>query len=192
MTLKARKTGGDEGFLILFRNPTRNTELTWNVGGWGNTHHGLQEVLGVQPRTIARVEGSVESGRWYDVKVELSGTLVKCYLDGELIQTADVPGPTAERFFASAVLDEQANEGVLKVVNAEPEPAEIEIHMPGAEVGGMGRAVVLSGENLNDVNTLDDPFLLYPAERMVHGVNSMFTQVFEPYSFTVLRVPLAR
>jgi len=192
LTLKARKLRGSEGFVVIVRNASANTHLAWNLGGWGNTQHGIQELLGVQPRIVAQVPGSIEEDRWYDVKIELSGTGMKCHLDGELIQTAEVPGPTAHRFFASAVLDKQANEVVIKVVNAEAQPAEVEIRLPNATLAGTGRAMVLSGEQLRDVNTLDDPLKLHPVERTVNGISSNFRHAFPPRSLTVLRLPIAR
>jgi alpha-L-rhamnosidase len=37
------------------------------------------------------MNGSIETGRWYDVKVEVKGSGVKCYLDGKLVQEAKKP-----------------------------------------------------------------------------------------------------
>jgi alpha-L-arabinofuranosidase len=192
LSLKARKLRGSEGFAVVVRHPSPNTRIVWNLGGWGNTKHGIQELLGVQPREIAQVPGSIEADRWYDVRIELIGTQMKCYLDGELIQSADVPGPTAQRFFASAVLDEEANEVVLKVVNAEPEPATVNINLNGAQVRGSGRAIVLAGEDLSDVNTLDDPMKLYPVEHQTAFAGSSVRHEFKPYSLTILRLPTGR
>ena len=42
LTLKARKTGGDEGFLILFQANGTSDKHWWNIGGWGNTQSGLE------------------------------------------------------------------------------------------------------------------------------------------------------
>jgi alpha-L-arabinofuranosidase len=77
VTLKARKLGGREGFLVSFQSQDANTKSWWNLGGWGNTQHGL-ELPGMG---IERVTGRIETGRWYDIKIELRGPTVKCYLD---------------------------------------------------------------------------------------------------------------
>src|SRR5579862_1356230 len=42
LTLKARKLGGNEGFLILFGIPEANFKSWWNIGGWGNTRYGIE------------------------------------------------------------------------------------------------------------------------------------------------------
>ena len=41
-TLKARKLGGAEGFLILFHVKDEEAKAWWNIGGWGNTRHALE------------------------------------------------------------------------------------------------------------------------------------------------------
>jgi hypothetical protein len=84
LSLKARKLGGKEGFLIGFGSAGDDTKTWWNLGGYGNTQHLLQA-----PDIIAPpLEGSIETGRWYDVRLEVAGPNVKCYLDGRLVQEA--------------------------------------------------------------------------------------------------------
>ncbi len=91
ITLKARKLGGDEGFLILFGVPDSRSKSWWNIGGWGNTQHGIES-----PGTSSgRVAGRIETGRWYDIKIELKGNTVRAYLDGQLIhETKRTPPQT--------------------------------------------------------------------------------------------------
>jgi hypothetical protein len=103
LTLKARKTGGNEGFLILFGYPDSQTGMKswWNAGGWGNTAHAIQSP-GLMEQ---RVPGTIETGRWYDLKVELSGGTVRTYLDSKLVQTASRPSDKdAQRKFGNALI----------------------------------------------------------------------------------------
>ena len=81
--VKARKTGGSEGFLILFRVQDRRHFYWWNVGGWGNSRHAVE----TRPRKfVSRGRaGRIETGRWYDVKIVVRGPAIQCYLDGKLI-----------------------------------------------------------------------------------------------------------
>ncbi|BCM92694.1 extracellular exo-alpha-L-arabinofuranosidase [Abditibacteriota bacterium] len=83
LTLKARKISGNEGFLILFGLPDEDTRSWWNIGGWGNTKSGIQ----APATSSADVPGQVEAGRWYDIKIELSGNTIRTYLDNKLVQT---------------------------------------------------------------------------------------------------------
>ena len=84
ITLKARKLGGKEGFLIIFGSPGDDTKSWLNLGGWDNTRHGL-EVPGAES---LQIPGHIETGRWHDIRIEVQGATVKCYLDGQLLQEA--------------------------------------------------------------------------------------------------------
>jgi len=81
--LKARKTGGAEGFLVLFRVQDPNHFYWWNIAGWGNRTHGLE----TRPRRggLPRTGGSIKTGTWYDIRIVVKGPSIRCYLDGKLI-----------------------------------------------------------------------------------------------------------
>ena len=66
LTLQAKKLGGNEGFLILFHSPNAESPTWWNIGGWGNTAHAIQG----GDFTEHRLPGSVETGRWYDIRID--------------------------------------------------------------------------------------------------------------------------
>jgi predicted RNA-binding Zn-ribbon protein involved in translation (DUF1610 family) len=87
--LRARKLGGDEGFLVLFNVADDRNWTWWNLGGWNNTRHALEDcVAGTKSHLGNSVSGRIETGRWYDVRVELSGSSIRCYLDAALIQSS--------------------------------------------------------------------------------------------------------
>jgi len=85
IALKARKTAGVEGFLILFGMQDADSPVRswWNIGGWNNSAHAFQSpgVLEIQ------MEGEVEQDRWYDIRVEVEGLTIRGFLDGKLVQT---------------------------------------------------------------------------------------------------------
>ena len=81
LTLRARKISGDEGFLISFGAPGDTTASYWNLGGFGNTKHLIQKA-GVPTSDVA---AKIETGVWYNIKVEISGIDVRCYLDDKLV-----------------------------------------------------------------------------------------------------------
>ena len=114
LTLKARKLGGDEGFLILIGLPDVDSGIQswWNIGGWGNTTHALQ-VPGV---AADRAGGRIENNRWYDIKVELSGKTIRTYLDGQLVLTGTMPSDKdAQREFPHALVpDMVADPGIAE------------------------------------------------------------------------------
>ena len=83
--VRARKIDGKEGFAVVFRaqNPDLGQHYFWNIGGWGNTAHGI-ETRPAKPG-FPRSRGHIETGRWYDIKVVVQGSAIRCYLDGQLI-----------------------------------------------------------------------------------------------------------
>ncbi len=83
-TLEAKKTDGQEGFLILFRVRNEKDFYWCNLGGWGNERHALERGLtssnrwgpvGPQPR------GRIESNKWYAIKVRCEGRHFQVWLD---------------------------------------------------------------------------------------------------------------
>ncbi len=87
-TLQAQKTGGEEGFLILFRVQNEQDFYWCNLGGWGNQYHQLERGRSGEGRWHGvgpRVEGRIETDRWYDIRVRCEGTRFLVQLDGRTI-----------------------------------------------------------------------------------------------------------
>ena len=83
-TLEAMKTGGAEGFLILFRAASDQAYYWYNLGGWGNLRHQLEKGVGGGRRTVGRaVEGRIETGKWYPIRVRCEGNRYQVWLDGQ-------------------------------------------------------------------------------------------------------------
>lgn len=84
LTLKARKLGGAEGFMIYFGMPNTSATSRWNIGGWNNTKYAFQVPAVVEDQ----VAGKIETGRWYEIRIELKGNIIRAYLDNQLVQEA--------------------------------------------------------------------------------------------------------
>jgi len=85
-SLKAKKTAGSEGFLVIVR-ASGPTHFYWaNIGGWSNCEHGLEKANGGRQNPIApKVSGSARTGQWYEVRVRVSGTCCQVWLDDKRI-----------------------------------------------------------------------------------------------------------
>ncbi|MDQ3814571.1 MAG: DUF1080 domain-containing protein [Armatimonadota bacterium] len=81
LTLKARKLGGKEGFLVIFGSQASPRKTWWNLGGWVNKQHAV-EYPGAPWKPVP---GKIATGRWYNIRVDVKGPNVKCYLDGKRI-----------------------------------------------------------------------------------------------------------
>ncbi|NLH17922.1 MAG: DUF1080 domain-containing protein [Phycisphaerae bacterium] len=184
LTLKARKISGDEGFLILFNVQNEEAKSWWNIGGWGNTRHAV-EMGGVSDDGV---RGRVETGKWYDIRVEVKGDKVKCFLDDKLIH--DMTTPSMKALYASATLDKAAGQVILKVVNADSKLQDTEIDLGTVSVGKTAERIVLTSEKSTDENSLAEPKKVAPVTDSVEVAGAKFQTTFAPNSLTVLRIPL--
>lgn len=187
ISLKARKLGGAEGFLILFHAQRDRDKSWWNIGGWGNRQHGI-EAPGFNSE---KVDGHIETNRWYDIRVETKGNNVKCFLDNKLIH--DVSLPPIQSLYVSASRVDPTGEVLLKVVNAADFPIATEIDLQGiARVKGSSQATVLTSASSTDENTLDEPGKVVPITSSFKVQGSKFERSFPGNSVTVLRLKTSK
>jgi alpha-N-arabinofuranosidase len=85
LTLQARKDGGSEGFLVIFRAPD-NDNLYWlNLGGWNNTQHAIEKEVNGSRSVLASTAGSINTDQWYDIRIRCEGNNFRAWLDDDLI-----------------------------------------------------------------------------------------------------------
>lgn len=125
--VRARKTGGNEGFLLVFGYEGPDNYYWWNVGGWGNTEHGLERRVMGQSERIITTRGKIENNRWYDLRVQLSPGRIRCYVDNKLVHDFR-PTPLEPR--VSPTFDKAAGELIVKMVNPADDtvPAKLRLH----------------------------------------------------------------
>jgi alpha-L-arabinofuranosidase len=185
LTVKARKISGQEGFLIVFGHKGGD-KYWWNVGGWGNHEHAIEFN---QTEVGRHVPGSVESGRWYDLKVQINGRRIQCFLDGKLIHNA--VAPASDRFFALGGRDDRNGEMVLKAINVSRTPVSGQVVLSGApRMAGKARTITLSSDRLSDNNSLEEPARVVPVNGVVETAGDHFSYRFPPNSLTIFRVPI--
>ncbi|HET6387450.1 MAG TPA: sialate O-acetylesterase [Armatimonadota bacterium] len=188
--LKARKLGGAEGFIVLFHTQDGGNYRWWNVGGWGNTLARCEEAQGGarSPYGPGR-PFTVETGRWYDLRLEVTGNRVRGFVDGRLVtDTTQGPDTAPAPAFASATYAQAGHVVIVKVVNVGSDPVDMTIDLSGApRVQPNGTALVLTGDP-TAVNTLDQPTNVAPKEVAVTGVAASFQRTFPPHSLTLLRL----
>jgi alpha-L-arabinofuranosidase len=188
-TLKAQKTSGKEGFLILFHVKNRNNYVWWNIGGWGNTKTQLQVAEDGDTSPLgAPAAVTVQTGKWYDIRIDVSGAHIKCYLDGNLITEADDIEPPVPQIFAEASRDKASGDVILKVVNVSAVPITSQIVLNGTQsVSGKGVCEVITGDP-GAVNSIDHPDNIIPESQAFNDASSSFSHAFPAHSVNVLRV----
>jgi alpha-L-arabinofuranosidase len=182
ISLKARKISGAEGFLIL-AGTADGRRVQWNVGGWNNRQSALEATDAIIGRAVPH---SVETGRWYDVRVEVRDRTVRGYLDGQLINEATYP--RIDTVLAIAGRDDRTGDVILKVVNTSAEPASMGVRIAGAVPTGRGSVTVLTSANPTDENSFETPSKIVPQTSTLTNAGPSFPHVFPPNSLTIMRL----
>ncbi|HEY2883383.1 MAG TPA: alpha-L-arabinofuranosidase C-terminal domain-containing protein [Pirellulales bacterium] len=193
ITVKARRTAGTEGFLILFTVENRQRFLFANYGANNNEfsalqEHGVPEGLSFRGGRSAR--GPIENNRWYDIGVTLKNNSAEMFLDGRNISTARVS--TMPSVFSNAGYDKQSKTVIVKATNynATPMPAKIVID-GAASISGEGKLITVQGDNPQMDNSMQSPMRIVPKESTISissGGEGVTVQL-PPYSANVIRIP---
>ena len=189
LTLKARKISGREGFLVLFHIASDEDRVWWNIGGWNNTQNAVESGA-----TLDGKPGYIETGRWYDIRVDVRGDRVKCFLNGSLIHDIDYhQSGHVKALYACASREERTGDVIVKVVNTSASPLETEIDLSGGNsLAGTATETVLTSGEPTDENSLDEQTKVSPREESIDFNGTNVTQAFPGNSLTVLRFPAAK
>jgi alpha-L-arabinofuranosidase len=191
LSVKARKTAGDEGFLILFHMKDRTHYGWFNVGGWGNSKSAVQIADGsAAPDIVGDTSPfTVETNKWYDNRIDLQGLQIKCYVNDKLIVSAiDTPMPPADPLFAAASRVDSTGEVILKVVNTVSVPQQIQINITGAGPLAKEAAFDLLQGDPELQNTVESPTAIAPTQDKINNAGPTFIHIFPANSISVIRL----
>ena len=151
-------------------------QCRWNLGGWNNTSHAVES----DDFRDEHVNGSIETGRWYDIKIELKGPVVNLYLDGKLLKTQK--RLKASKTAVDAGIDEAKGEVVLKYVNGTDKPVIYTINSGKTGAVGTVKTLTLTGDNPNAENTYENPENIAPKTGTLNADSASFEYTFPAYS----------
>ena len=182
--VNAKKTGGDEGFLIMFGVKGKNL-YWWNMGGWGNTQSVIEKGTATGRATLGEATAmTLETNVWYNIRIEVDGESYKCYLDGKLIHSYTDVKNFDEMF--SHVGETNDGKVLVKIVNVSENSRTVDIALNNVGfLSDKGEAVTISGEQY-DENSFSDPKKVSPKTKQFDGVSENFSYTVPPYSATVL------
>jgi alpha-L-arabinofuranosidase len=185
LSLQARKIAGREGFLIWVRVRDNDNWIQWNIGGWDNQESAVQvSTNGSSTDITSHVKKSIETGRWYDIRVDVAGNRVRCYLDGKLVHNTTIP--EARTLFAAASTIRSTRDVIVKVVNTSDRDLDTRVKLSGAkDAAADAEAVVLKGSP-EEENSLDQPEKVAPVRTPLAIAGAEFGHVFPAHSVTVL------
>ncbi len=94
-----------------------------------------------------------------------------------------------DSLYASAVIDERANELLIKIVNALPTAQTIALQLEGwGRMNPTVKQMLLQNDDLNAMNTLDNPTTVVPVESTITLTGKQPLFIAQPRSFTILRM----
>ena len=192
LQLKARKLSGMEGFFIYYGMDERGQNgFAANIAGWDNRTTAIQPIQRGRTNDVLgrRVNQSVDTDKWYDVKIVVTPLSATLYVDGKEMTVARPA--TATRHFCQTGYDEQTSELIIKVVNGTDQPYSRSFIIDGARnVMPTGRVITLTGD-ANDENTFEQPTKLAPHTNIFGKFGKQFDYLFPPMSFTIMRVKVS-
>lgn len=185
ITLRATKTSGAEGFLIAFGVKDFDNTFWWNLGGWNNTQGAVEKISGGAKEQLITRPDTIETGRMYDLKVEVRGSAVRLFVDGALWGSF-VDNRSPEPFAHVVTQDDGTGELLVKVVNAQDAPAVTTIDLGPRRVQGQAVMTEISGDPQEQNTRSAEP--IQPVTSTVRGIKPVFTRTFAPNSVTFLRI----
>ena len=196
--MDAVKNSGDEGFLITFAYVDTGNYAWWNLGGWGNARHGVEQAKNGTKTTLATVDGSIRTGQTYHIKIVRSGQTARCYLDGKLIHTVTLVEETGQRLYLCASLNEAEDTAIVKVINYSGEQVPAMLCFTDATINGNAKVRILSHADNYAENSLSAPLNVCPIDKElsfdwaeVEGAEPFFNYVVPAYSLSVIQIPLS-
>jgi alpha-L-arabinofuranosidase len=192
LSVKARRTGGSGGLLVVFRAQDNASWFALHLGAPGSAAAYIERSYNqISTRLPPSYSTAIETGRWYDVAIDVQGPRIRCSLDGKPILTVDdayspITLPTLE---AIANRLDGSGEILLKMVNFSTTTQKTAVRLEGAgDVASEGTETILSSASQEDENTLDQPKKVAPVTRPVSGLGRQFDYTLAPNSVTVLRI----
>lgn len=185
LTLRARKLGGYNAFIIPFAVRDTNTFLRAHIGSYVNANCVFESVTdGYEVADLSnqrRLPHPIETGRWYTIRLEVGPDHVDCYLDGELLMFyTELP-----TLFTLAGREDKTGDVLVKVVNAGGNARSTHFALPGFTLSDW---TLLSAPNAEVENSLERPTEYIPHEQHIEKASDVVVPAF---SISVLRFKAA-
>ena len=191
--MDAVKNSGDEGFLIAFASIDTGNYAWWNLGGWGNTKHAVEQSVNGSKKSLATANGSITTGRTYRIKIVLNCITARCYLDGSLIHTVTLSDETeGQRLYLCASLNEAEDTAIVKVINYNGIAVPANFTFTDAAIAGDADLCIMSHEDNYAENSLDEPEKVVPRnEKIAMQTEKSLSFEVPAYSLSVIQIPLS-
>ena len=158
-----------------------------NFGGWGNSQHAIEQISNGGKLLADSKRGRVESGRWYDITLQVAGDSVKAWLDDKLVFDTVLKHDDTKGVFSSATIDNTTGELIVKVVNTSDVATTAILNMKNF-MPKSARVVRLAANDGMEENTLNTPTNIHPIEQLLSPEKGRVLLDVPPYSLNIVRI----
>ena len=132
LEMDATKISGAEGFLIAFSYIDSDNFVWWNIGGWANSQHAIEQCVDGKKTLLATTPGSIQTNKTYHIKVEMKGQQVRCYIDDELVH--EIQFDDSHTIYATATISEDLKDLDVRVANPGEKAQNVVVRLRGADI----------------------------------------------------------
>ena len=185
--VRARKISGSEGFLVFFGVKNDQNYYCWNIGGWNNSISAVQKSINGEKMILAGTKPlKIDTNKWYDIRIELNGENIKCYLNGQLIHDIN-DFYQYKPLYQVCSYDYESGDIILKVVNPWPNDKTVKIEFNRKINLHHTRTITITSNSYADENSFITPENVFPYAFISEPENP-FIYIFKKYSVTILRM----
>ena len=190
--VQARKDGGAEAFMIVF-NYVDEKNFDWlNLGGWGNTRTSVETTMSGKRNTLDGThDDSYETGRWYDIQLDVDGEDITAMVDGKIVYQGKKRNGLLHGVYANSTLDEKTGTLYTKIVNLCDSGTKGSIELSGG-TAAEAEMVRLAGMTGEDENTMQYPNNIVPRPAKVTTLDGGRCLIFDvaPFSVNIITTKL--
>lgn len=195
ITLQARKTGGAEGFLILFNVLDDYDWTWWNIGGWSDTLDAIEQMVAGNKTTYAQVSQYIANNTWYYIKIVVNGANAQCYLGTSpsqmatnLVQNVTLPGATSG-LLVSSTYAQAPGQVIVKAVNPYSTAVTTTFNLSGvSSIAPNATLIQLASANALAENSFASPTNVFPVTNSISNAGTNFTLTLPANSLSILRL----
>lgn len=186
--VKATKTDGAEGFLIAFGYKDSKNYCWWNLGGWGNTRFCIERAINGTKSQYDNIYRSLATSVTYDLRIEVRGNHIKCYIDDELCHDVVLPAEHVERHvYTSASRD--GNKLYVKLVNPSGTDYSTTLTTSGYSASNI-KLTQMKADSDQAENTNDNMYNVVPQETTLSAYGTNIIVNVPAYSFNIYEMDI--
>jgi alpha-L-arabinofuranosidase len=189
--LKALKTSGNEGFLIIWGCADKKNYYCWNLGGVGNTQASIQHCVNGVISTYIIKANKITGSQWYNIRIDVEGDTARCFLDNDLMFTYQAVDPK-KLLYTSCTVDSANGDIYIKAINYSDGDKLTNINLnnmpPNTKL--TGTVDVLTHNVLATENTVSAPNTVVPVTSKFSTDATTFDYTFKAHSLTVFHLYL--